>query len=907
MIGSTLLGAHGRRLGGALAATVLAGAACTVAATVTPPTAVTYGAVTTIAGGGNGPVSSTPPPLAGTQGLARFGNMLYFGTNNGIVVARNLDTGEQTLYAGSQSQSGYAGDLGLATDALLENVGLMAVDHAGDLFLYETGSADSHGFHCDIREIDATTHVITTFAGADIGLDPSTQVCNPTVGDGGNADVAGINPPYAMAFDSHDNLFLAGHGNNVRRIDAVTHVIDTYAGAFNESGYIDTPNPNTNSATPRDARFGGGVTGFAFDASDNLYLSDIDNYAIRMIDTGSPAPVVTTVSGGTVNGSLAPGWVDGAVGVAQFDMQRGGGSLALSPTTNELYISDGNNNNAIRSLSADRTEVTTIAGDGTAPDGNTQFVGPALGAAVYTPQTMAFDAAGGFYFMGNNDNQLRYIDTDGIITYRGNTPAQPGPPPFTGDGGQATDAIIQMPTDLLRIGSSLYVAESGSPDSGHAGDPGNRIRKIDLETGLISTFAGTGEQGFAGDGGAATAASLNKPQSLASDGHSVYVSSADARIRRIDIATGIITTVAGTGTPCDLSTHACGDRGPATGARIGAYVGLASASGGRLLIGDAPDNRIRCIGCDATHPDWMTRIAGTGTPGHSAATTLAPNARVTAPYHVVVAPDNTIVFSEVTTGLVRRINANGPLSTVAGTANPDFATSGDNGPATSAKIPGPMALRYDAAGNLDIGQAGGNAFVGQFVNPGIRQVNSTTGIITTIAGNGAPGFSGDGGSAKLASFFFPISFAPDDGTHLYVADMINNRVRRIRGTRPDLVTTTAVSVFKAGTTGTLTVNEQSANGGWVSGPVKAIVTLPALLNYQSASGIGWTCRASTGHTVTCTHARGIAPRTAAPVALRLAVTAGAAATVSVHTTSTSNSDVLDASHQSKTRSIHIVH
>ncbi len=389
--------------------------------------------------------------------------------------------------------------------------------------------------------------------------------------------------------------------------------------------------------------------------------------------------------------------------------------------------------------------------------------------------------------------------------------------------------------------------------------------------------------------------------------HSIYVSSTDARIRRINIATGIITTVAGTGTPCDDTRHACGDNGPATSARIGVYVGLAAASGGRLLIGDAADNRVRCVGCVAAHSDWMTRIAGTGTPGHSAAGTLAPNARVTAPYHVIVAPDNTIVFSEVTSGLVRRINANGTLSTVAGMPNPDFATSGDNGPATSAKIAGPMALRYDAAGNLDIGEAGGNPFVGQFEHPAIRQVDSTTGIITTIAGNGSPGFSGDGGPAKLASFFFPISFAPDDGTHLYVADMLNNRVRRIRATRPDLVTTTAVSVFKAGTTGTLTINEQSANGGWVSGPVKAIVTLPARLNYQSASGLGWTCRAGSRHTVVCTHARGIAPRTTTPVTLRLGITGSAAATVSVHTTSTTDSDVIDVSHQSKTRSIHIVH
>ncbi len=897
MTGSTIFGGHCQRVMGALVATVLFAAGCTVAATVAPPAALNYGAVTTIAGGGNAPVPPTPPTLNDSHSVARFGNMLYVSTTgNGVgsvIIARNLVTGEQTLYGGSMSQMGYAGDGNPAADALLEYPGLMAVDHEGNLYIAETDQPLT--IHCDIRKIEAAApHIITTYAGADVGLDPA-EMCNSGLGDGGNADIAGFSPTQGLAFDSHDNLFITAGNGGIRRIDAVTHFIDTYAGHTWVNDYIDTPNPNDGDppAPLTAARFNG-TRGLAFDASDNLYISDVNNNAIRMIDTASVSPAVTTIAGGTVNGSLPRGSVDGPVGVAQFDL-GGNAGLALSPTTGELSIDDYTNNR-IRSLSADRATVTTIAGNGTL--GHTGDGGPAVDAEIIQPKAILFDATGGLYFPEGNDNQLRYVGTDGVISNRTPTPTQPGgdPAPFTGDGGQATDAILQQPSDLLRLGSSLYVAESN----------GHRVRKIDLATGIISTFAGTGIAGFSGDGGAATAAQIAGPIALASDGHALFVATSDTRIRRIDFATGIITTIAGTGTACDLSTHACGDNGPATSARIGGYIGLAVASGGRLIIADAIDNRVRCIGCNPTHPDWMTRIAGTGTAGDSPSGRLATTARITTPIRVVIAPDNTIVFSEVTSGMVRRINADGTLSTIAGIAG-NLTGSGDGGLATRASIAGATALRYDAAGNLDIGQAGGNPFTQTFVNPGIRQINTTTGIITTIAGNGAAGFSGDGGSAKLASFFFPLAFAPDDGTHLYVADLVNNRVRRIRGVRPDLVTTTAVSVFKAGTSGTLTVSEQSANGGWVSGPVKAVVTLPARLNYQSASGFGWTCRASSGHTVTCTHALGIAPRTTTPVALRLAVTAGAAATVSVHTTSTTDSDVIDASHQSKTRSVHIVH
>jgi sugar lactone lactonase YvrE len=242
----------------------------------------------------------------------------------------------------------------------------------------------------------------------------------------------------------------------------------------------------------------------------------------------------------------------------------------------------------------------------------------------------------------------------------------------------------------------------------------NRIRRVDGATGVITTVAGTGPTGseagsFSGDGGPAVNANLRFPSSVAVDasGNLYIADGGNHRIRRVDSVTGIITTAAGSG-----SFGFSGDGGPATDAQL-APSDIAVDASGNLFIADANNNRIRRVD-GAT--GVITTVAGTGTAGHS----------------------------------------------------------GDGGPATSASLFSPRGVAVDAAGNLFFAVASNR----------IRRVDAATGIITTVAGSGASGFSGDGGPAISASLFGPAGVAVDAAGNLFIADFRNNRIRRVEAAVP---------------------------------------------------------------------------------------------------------------------------
>lgn len=214
-----------KRTAGVLLATVLASAGVLAAMA---PAGAAPGDVTTVAG------NATPTNIIqGSDGLARFGNTLYVSDYSGYVVSLDLTTGIQSVYAGARNVFGYAGDGGPATSALLSNVGALAVDSYGNLYFNENDwNTGVQAVHCHIRRVDATTHVITTYAGSE---DPDRR-CNSAIGDGGDANDAGFYSIEDMAFDSHDNLYIATRQNNIRRIDRATHVIDTVAGGIWDQG-----------------------------------------------------------------------------------------------------------------------------------------------------------------------------------------------------------------------------------------------------------------------------------------------------------------------------------------------------------------------------------------------------------------------------------------------------------------------------------------------------------------------------------------------------------------------------------------------------------------------------------------------------------------------------------------------
>jgi sugar lactone lactonase YvrE len=318
-----------------------------------------------------------------------------------------------------------------------------------------------------------------------------------------------------------------------------------------------------------------------------------------------------------------------------------------------------------------------------------------------------------------------------------------------GDGGPAVNAPVNTPSAAaVDSAGNLYIANTYN----------NRVRKVST-SGTITTVAGNGTPGFSGDGGPATNASLASPTGVAVDAAgNLYIADAgNDRVRKVS-ASGTITTVAGTGTP-----GFSGDGGPATGAGLVYPSGVAVDAAGNLYIADTYNNRVRKVSASGT----ITTVAGNGTPGFSGDGGPATNASLASPSGVAVDAAGNLYIADPDNSRVRKVSTSGTITTVAGNGTPGF--SGDGGPATNASLFNPSGVAVDAAGNL---------YIADTTNSRVRKV-STSGTITTVAGNGTPGFSGDGGPATNASLVYPSGVAVDAAGNLYIADSQNNRVRKV--------------------------------------------------------------------------------------------------------------------------------
>ena len=653
---------------------------------------------------------ATQARIARPEGVAVDGaGNLYIADSSNHRIRKVDSTGTITTVAGT-GELGFSGDGGAATHATLAAPTGVAVDSTGNFYFTDTGNYR-------IRKVDSTGTITTVAGTGELGFS----------GDSGPATQAQIDSPYGVAVDSTGNLYFADARNDrIRKVDS-TGTITTVAGGMGSESFR---NGDPATRAPLNS-----PTGVAVDGAGNLYIADRSNHRILKVDsagTGTTVAGIPRVSG--------PGGDGGPARQATLSWPRG---VAVDGAGN-LYIAD-TGNGLIRKIDSTGT-ITTVAGGGGLGSGGDG--GPATQAQLTAPEAVAVDGAGHLYIADRSSNRVRKVDSTGTIT----TVAGTGEFGFSGDDSPATQAEINSPYGVAADGAgNLYIADSGN----------DRIRKVD-STGTITTVAGTGEFGFSGDGGPATQAWVNSPDSVVVDGAgSLYISHRNNnRVRKVD-STGTITTIAGTG-----ERGFGGDGGPASQAQISSPTGVAVDGAGNLYIADSGNQRIRKVDSTGT----ITTVAGTGEHGFGGDGGPASQAQISSPTGVAVDGAGNLYIADAGNHRVRRVDSTGTITTVAGTGEHGFG--GDGGPASQAQISSPTGVAVDGAGNLYIADAG---------NHRVRRVDST-GTITTVAGTGEAGFGGDGAPATQAGIDRLTGVAVDGAGNLYIADWNSNRVRKVDST-----------------------------------------------------------------------------------------------------------------------------
>jgi len=467
----------------------------------------------------------------------------------------------------------------------------------------------------------------------------------------------------------------------------------------------------------------------AVDSSGNVYIADTLNHRIRKVS----GKIITTVAG-TGNAGFS-----GDGGPALSARLNAPSGLAVDSIGN-VYVAD-TLNHRVRKILPDGA-ITTVAGSGARAFSGDN--GPATQASLNTPRGVTVDKTGRVVIADFGNHRIRQVSAAGAIT----TLAGTGSQGFSGDNGPAAAAALNFPYGVAAdITGAVYVADSVN----------QRIRKISGET--IYPIAGSGNRGLAGDGGTASSASFNQPQGVAIDAAgNVYVADTfNNRVRKVAFF-GTVSTLAGNG-----SYKFSGDGAAAVAASLSGPQGLAADNAGRFYAADLLNHRIRRINAAGV----IATVAGKGTQGFSGDNGPATAAALNSPAAVALDAVGNTYIADTGNNRVRKIDVNGTVTTLAGTGVAGY--SGDSGPANIATLSRPTGVAADVAGNVYVADMGNHA---------IRRV-SAGGIITTLAGNGMPGASGDGGPAVAALVNSPGGLAVDSAGNLYVADTANHRVRRI--------------------------------------------------------------------------------------------------------------------------------
>ncbi len=584
------------------------------------------------------------------------------------------------------------------------------------------------------------------------------------VGDNGPATSALLWSPQGVSLDAAGNLYIGDSGNaRIRKVTPgglITTIAGTDAGFSGDGG----PASAAQLAYPSKA---------AVAPAGDTYIADSSNQRVRRI---APNGVITTVAGTGIPGFAGDGDLPTN---AQFNYPR---DIAIDQNGAVLVL-DTDNARLRRFVPGGR--ITTIAGSGVL--GFYGDDGPATQAQLSFPWGFTLDRSGNIYIADTGNNRIRKVNPDGIIT----TIAGTSSGGFSGDGSAAVFAGLNSPAGVAAdAAGNIYIADTAN----------HRIRKVDRR-GIITTVAGA-TAGFSGDNGPALSAQLNRPVSVAvDDAGNLYVADAgNHRVRKIS-AQGIITTVAG-------SDPAAGDGGPAVNGLLFQPSGVAFDASGNLYVADTSNHRIRLVSQDGT----ITTMAGNGVAGYSGDNAFAAKSQLNIPDGLAFDSAGNLYIADTGNHVIRRISG-GIISTVAGSGVP--GNSGDGGPATSAALYNPNAVAVDRSGNLYIADSGNNR---------IRVVDRS-GMINFYAGDpdAVPGFAGDNGPARYARFDYPRGLAVDDSGNLYIADYFNNRVRKV-----DALTKNIRTIAGTG------VGGFSGDGGPAA---QAQLHLPAGLVFDSAKNL----------------------------------------------------------------------
>lgn len=575
------------------------------------------GQVSLFAGNGSFPYNGDGIPavnatLCQPAGLAfdASGN-LYVADSGHNRVRKISALGMISTVAGAGT-AGNAGDGGPASAAQLNNPVAVAVDSANNLYI-----ADKNNQR--VRTVSAAG-VIAAFAGT------GTAAFS---GDGGDAVAASLSSPVGVSVDSSGLVYIADAGNfRVRKVAA--GIISTVAGN-GTNGYSGDHGPATAAQL-------NSVTGVAVDSSNNLYIVEAGD--VRVVMRGQQ--LIVTFAGGPTLGYSGDG---GSPASATF---RNLAAIALDSGAANIYLADAGNGRIRKSTS---TNVSTFAGNGTLnSNGSGQA---AANASLLSPNSVAVDNTGSLVFADPGSSAIRKVALSGnvLTMLAGN-----GLSGTTSDGQAATGPAINPFALTFDANGSLYYVEQ------------NRVRKV--SNGVISPVANASNiAGAAGDGGPAAAANLNLPSGLAvaANGDLYVADTRNNRIRAINGQSGVMTTVAGTG-----AAGTAGDGGLATSATLNQPSAISLDGAGNLFEAELGSNRVRKI---SLATNIITALAGDGT-SNFADNIAANSTGLLAPLSIFADQSSNVFIADQGHSRIRKVSAAGIITTVAGNGSYDVTGDG---------------------------------------------------------------------------------------------------------------------------------------------------------------------------------------------------------------------------------------